>query len=168
MVNKMKKKIIILLISIIGIISGCDLNNTPTSKVEELLMNYQMLDNNISTSYTNLTNDETISDNLKLEYQDIIKKQFRNLSYEVKDEATDGNEATITVEITVLNYKDIITKINKNNYSIEEYHKIVISKLKEAKEKITYTINFRVTKDNDEWKVKTLTEEETQKLLGNY
>lgn len=164
----MKKKIInTALIMIVIFLTGCAINNNPTSKVEELLSKYQMLDKDISTSYTLLTTDTKISQDLKEEYQKLIKKQYQNLSYEIKEETIDGDTATITTQIKVIDYKSTIDKYLKTDYTNEDYHKKIIESLKNIKETITYTIDFTVTKDtNGNWKADELDTIQKEKLLG--
>lgn len=153
------KKIIILLILLLV---ACSLNNTPEAKVEELLSKYQLLNKNIEINYQDLINDNNLTkENIK-EIEKIIKKQYQNMTYEIKEEMVDGNSATVTSQIEVYNYKKII----ENNYLNKDYKK-TIKELKKTKEKITYTINFKLTKNkNEKWKLKELTDEEKNKLLG--
>ena len=138
-------------ILLILLLSACSLNNTPTSKIEELLGKYQSLNKEIIIN----TNDLAITGKEE-EIKKIIKTQYKNMTYEIKEEKIDGEKATVTVEIEVLNYKDII------NNSKED----ITKKLKNTKSKITYTIDFTLTKNKDKWKVDELTEEQKNKLLG--
>ena len=164
----MKKNILtIILLSII--LFGCSIANSPTSKTEELLSNYQRLDENIIISYTDLITDITIDEDLKNNYNDLIKDQYQNLSYEIKEEVVDGNTAVVTTSIDVLDYKKVINKYNKNDYPLNKYHELIIEDLKKAKTKVTYTIEFTLTKDNkNNWKMDNLSNEQKQKLLGIY
>ena len=164
----MKKKILLLLILTITIITGCELNNNPTSKIEELLGNYQRLDNEITINYTDLSNDTNLTKEQQERYNKLIKNQYQNLVYNIKEEQIDGDNSIITVEIKVKNYKDTINKFIKENYTTEEYHNQVLDALENTKEKVTYTIEFDVTKENKKWKVSNLTTEQQQKLLGIY
>lgn len=160
------KKIYLLIIPIIFLI-GCSIANTPTSIVEDYLSKYQMLDKNIDTNYNNITTDTNLSQNIKNRYKDAIKKQYRDLSYEVKDEEIDGNSATVTVQVKVKNYKKAFEQYNKNDYSLEDYHEQVLNTIEVTKEKTTYTIEFTLTKDNqDNWLLDTITDETKDKLLG--
>lgn len=164
----MKKKIYLFLATFIIFLTGCELSNNPNSKVEELLGNYQRLDNTINISYTDLITDINLTDNQKERYTKIIEEQYENMSYEIKNEEIDGEEAIITTQIEVKNYKDIINKYNINNYEQEEYHNLILDDLESTKEIVTYTIEFKVTKINDEWKLNELDQEQKQKLLGIY
>lgn len=159
----------IFLILIIIILTGCNLGNTPTSKVENLLTNYQMLDKNILVSYTDLTTDTIVDQNTINRYEKAIKTQYRNLSYEIKDEQIDGNQATVTLQIEVANYKKAINKYDKNKYELIEYHNLILKEIENTKEMITYTLEITLTKqDNNQWTINNITEENKNKLLGIY
>ena len=96
----MKKIILILLITIVTL-TGCELNNNPNSKVEELLGKYQMLDDSINVTSYPISKSTTLDNDTEEKYRKIIEKQYKNLSYELKDEETDGDTATVTAEIEV-------------------------------------------------------------------
>ena len=146
----MKKLLILLLL----LLMGCSLSNTPTSKIEELLNKYQSLNKEIEID-TNIINNNREYEN---EIKEIIKKQYKNMSYEIKDEEIDGKTATVVVEIEVYNYKDILDREVETNKIIKE--------LKETKNKITYTIEFKLFKEKDNWIIEELTDEQNNKLLG--
>lgn len=163
----MKKNILLILLIFTYILTGCQLNNTPTSKVEERLSQYQMLDKNISTSYTQITTDNNIDSNFQKDYQELIKKQYKNLSYEIKDEKIDGDTATVTAQIEVLDFKKAFEKYDQADYSTKEYHQKILASLQDVKDKITYTIDFEVTKDKKgNWHLTPLDSNETKKLIG--
>ena len=163
------KKIILLLCVCLFIITGCELNNNPTSKTEELLGNYQGLDKNITYNEQDLINEEVDNNEIKEQYIKIIKKQYRNLEYEIKEETIDGDRATITTEIEVVDYKKVLNQYINNTVKTDTIHKEIIKKLNNAKEKVTYTIDFTVTKDKKgNWEMDNLTKEQKEKLLGIY
>lgn len=165
----MKKRIMLILIVFITFLTGCDLNNNPNSKVEELLAKYQSLDESITINPSALVNGNTLSEDIKDEYRKIIENQYRNMTYEIKDTKEDGKTATVTTEISVTDFKSIQDKYNQTNYTVDEYNKLLLDDLKNAKDKITYTIDFELTKDDKgEWSVDDLNSEQTNKLLGIY
>lgn len=167
------KKIITLFIFLLLLV-GCSLSNSPTSKVEELLSKYQMLDSDIKSGINDILKEENLTDTQKDRYQKIIEKQYKNLSYQVKDERVDGDTAVITTEIEVLDFKKIINEVNteyqKNNtYTVEEYNDTKLEMLEKAKDKVTYTIDFEVKKDeNGNWKLSSLSNETIKKIQGMY
>lgn len=161
------KKIYLVIFSLLLIITGCSLSNNPNSRVEELLGKYQGLDDSIIISPNVLANANNLSSDLEKDYSNLIKKQYRNMSYEIKDTKEDGDKSVVTTEIEVLNYKKIIN--NMTGEVSNEYHKRLISKLKNTHDKVTYTIDFNLTKKgNGKWEVDALTNDMENKLLGIY
>lgn len=165
----MNKKYIIILLILTIIVTGCQLGNTPISKVEEQLSKYQMLDNSIEIDYHYLTNSFNIDNEYITSYEDLIKKQYKNLSYEIKEEVIDGEKATVTTRIEVKDYQKTIDKY-KDSLSNENYHEKILTELEKTNDKITYTIDFSLKKDKEgNWKVLSLSKEDKLKLLGiNY
>lgn len=177
----MKK--IITLLSIILLV-GCttlDISNTPTKKVEEFLNKYQILDEDILNELDNVIEEKTkLNNENKEEYRKIIKKQYKDMQYTIKENQIDGDEATVTAEIIVKDFTKIIN--NAENYKRENmsefyennvyndnlYKKYLIEKLKDAKDRVTYTLEFKVHKENKKWVLDTITEEIEDKILGIY
>lgn len=167
------KKIISMFIFLILLV-GCSLSNTPTSKVEELISKYQMLDSDIEAGIDGVLAEETLTEEQKERYRKLIERQYKNLSYEIKDEEIDGTVAEITVEIEVLDYKKGVNDTNnayqgRNDYTIEEYNNAKLEALENTKDKVTYTIEFEVIKDEDgNWKLSSLNNETIKKIQGMY
>ena len=162
------KKLFLVIFSFTMLV-GCTLGNTPTSRVEDMLTNYQMVTDNIDISYTYLTDDNNLNQDIRDDYEEAIRKQYKNLSYEVKEEVIDGDKAIVTIEVEVMNYKNAIDKYDKSSYEINKYHELVLEQIKNSKEMVTYTLDISLTKDNnDTWKLDNLTEENRDKLLGIY
>ena len=101
----MKKKLLIVLLAIF-LLFGCSMSNTPTSKVDELLMKYQKLDNDIKTGINDVINSENFTEDHAARYRELLNKQYKNLTYEVKNEIIDGDNSTVTVQIEVVDYKN--------------------------------------------------------------
>lgn len=107
----MKKKLIILFSLFVLLVTGCGNTNTPTGKVEEFLGRYQSMNSDVLTQLDNIiSNDTTMSDEQKKDYQALMEKQYQNLSYKVKEEDIDGDNATVLVEIEVYDYANSILK----------------------------------------------------------
>lgn len=151
---------------------GCALNNSPTSKVEELLNKYQMLDADIKSEIDSITDKENLTETQKDRYKKIIESQYKNLSYEIKDEKIDGDIATITVQIKVTDYKKVIKEVDEEfkdkEYTLEEYNNAKLDKLEKAKDTVVYTLELNVNKTGDEWKVDSLSNIDKKKLQGMY
>ena len=161
------KKIIINLILIL-FLTACNLNNTPNSKVEELLGKYQSIDNSIIITPNMLVNNNNLDEKTNKEITRIIEKQYKNMAYSIKETKEDGDTATVTTEIEVLNYKSVL---NDESLSMadNDYYNNLIKKLNNTTKKVTYTINFTLTKNNeDKWEVNDNNKEEENKLLDIY
>ncbi len=94
------------------LLAGCtNTMDTPTSKVEEFLGKYQRLDDDVTSQLDGvLADDKSMSDEQKEEYRAILEKQYQNLSYKIENEEIDGDNATVDVEIEVLDYATTIQK----------------------------------------------------------
>lgn len=174
-------KRILILLSII--LTGCtlDISNTPAQKVEEFLNKYQTLDKEVLKQL-----DDTIDKTTKLneenkdEYKEIIKKQYKNMQYTIKEITIDGDKAQVTTQIIVRDFTKIINQAEnykrKNMkefyedqiYNDNLYKKYLINKLKDAKDRITYTVEFKLHKENTKWVLDPITEEIEDKILGIY
>ena len=184
------KKITSIILLIIGSIllltnvKGCETNlmNTPTKRVETMLNNYITLNSDVLKDLDKtLLADTTMTVSQKNEYRDIIKKLYQNMSYEIKDETIDGDIATVEVEIEVYNYKKIIDDANtylqdnqkefltsENTIDVEKFNDYKLKELKQAKDKVTYTLNLTLKKVEDKWVLDDLTDTEISKLHGMY
>lgn len=168
----MKK--IILVLTFLLLLVGCSLSNSPTSKVEDLLTKYQTLDKDIEEGINNVVGEETLTSNQAERYRNLIEKQYKNLTYEVKEERYDGDASTITVEIEVLDYKKAINEVStsylqRDDYTVEEYNNAKLDALEAVKDKVLYTIDFEVNKDsNGNWRLASLDNETIKKILGMY
>lgn len=192
----MKKRLIILL-SLFGLlVSGCGNTNTPTSKVEEFLGKYQSMDSEVLTQLDNIiSNDTSMSDTQKKDYQSLMEKQYQNLSYKIKDEKIDGDEAEVLVEIEVFDYANSILESKEyynehrdefksddsfNEDQKDESGEVVggeidniaafidykIKQLKDVTDKAKYEITFHLTKEDGEWVVEDISGEDRQKIHG--
>lgn len=176
---KKKLRIFSLALLVIGLF-GCSMGNTPTAKVEGLLNKYQnkaaVIVNELDDYLKTLTIDEGNYDS----YKNVYLKQYADLTYEIKDEKIDGDNATVTAQIDVYDYykveKDVNSYIAANptefaengTYSAIKGLKYKIDKLNSAKDRVTYTVTFKLTKVEDKWTVDTLSNEDLEKIHGTY
>lgn len=176
------KKLIYVIICLF-LLSGCaNISNTPTKQVESFFYKYQTLDSQVLNDLNNvIDNDKRFDETTGKEYQEIIKKQYRNMTYKIKDETIDGDKAVVTVEIIVLdlgkiiketeNYKNNHIEEFKNedgNYDEGKYINYLIPRLKGAKEKVRYTFDINLTKIDKKWKIDGIDSETEDKILGVY
>lgn len=176
------KKLIMLCVGIM-LLCGCDdINNTPTKQVESLFNKYQTLDEEVLDDLDRIISEETLFDTTaREEYRKLIKEQYRNLSYEIKDEIVDGDTANVTAQITVTDYSKSLAEAEKyknthlsefldenGTYQSIRYSNYVIEQLKNAKEKVKYTVEINLTKIDNKWKIKGIDEDTENKILGIY
>lgn len=176
----MKSKILLLFgLLLLGV--GCTLGNTPKSKVTELLKRYNNHSEGIKIELGDYLDALDLDEDSLEGYREVYLRQYSDLEYEIKDEHIDGDTAIVTVEIKVYDYygaeNDINDYIGMNQ---EEFYgddgeydpdlalKHRIDELGKASEKVTYTIDFTLTKINNNWTVDTLTNEQLEKIHGTY
>ena len=122
------KIVIYITFSLLFVVGCSSTMNTPTSKVESFLGKYQSLDEDVLTQLEQvISDDDTMDKDQKEKYRSLMEKQYQNLSYKIENEDINGDNATVDVEIEVLNYA---TTINKTKEYYEE-HKDEIEKEEE-------------------------------------
>lgn len=175
------KKIFLLAI-LLFFITGCDLlMNSPTKKVEKFLDSYKTLDSVVMSQLdSTLQSNNKLTNEQKLEYKNIMKKQYQNLSYEIKDETIDGNTAKVEVQIEVFDYnkaieasKEYLYKhqsefISNGNLDEKKYKDYEINQMKNINDRIKYTLNLTLAKKDGNWVLDDITEIERQKIHGLY
>ena len=175
------KKILLLLVSLI-LVTGCnDMMNTPTRRVEEYLGKYQILDSTVLTELDNVVDNSDYSEDYKEEYKELMIKQYQNLSYKIKNEQTDGDNATVIVELEVFDYNNALKEAedyideHSNEFesddketSQEKIDHYKINAMKEVTDKASYTINFSLIKDNKKWVLEKINDSDLEKIHGLY
>ena len=103
-----------------------------------------------------------------------------DIANNIKDEMIDGDTATVTTQIEVYDYykidndatkyvSDNPDKFSTNNvYDSKKVLEYKIDKLTNAKDRVTYTVVFNLTKVDNEWKVDNLSNEDLEKIHGIY
>jgi hypothetical protein len=180
--KKLRKVLFIFVI--LFLVVGCgNMMNTPTKKVEEFLSKYQTMSEDVLSQLDTVIKDAgNFTDNQKEEYRELMKKQYQNLSYKIKDETEDGDNATIEVEIEVYDYgkaikeaeaylttnRDEFLDEDKKEVDAEKFLDYKIIQIKDIKDKVKYTINFTLTKVDDKWQLDDISDVDRQKLHGIY
>ena len=178
------KKALGLLILPLLLITGCgtDMASTPTKEVEKFLSSYQTLEQKVLDDLDDVVKEEELFNTEEREkYRDLMKKHYQDLTYEIKDERVDGDEATVTAEVTVTDYSKIMRDAEKyRDEHKEEFQdengedsdvKFIdyrLEKMKEAKEKVKYTIDFHVHKEDGKWQLEDLSDTDFDKIHGIY
>ena len=145
--------------------------NTPTSIVEDLFNKYQRLDADIASGIEVVLNEQNLTPEHRDRYRKLLENQYKNLSYEIKDETIDGNNATIIAVVEVVDYKQTINDLTFDStmYTKESFDEEKLNRLESANNKVTYTIDLSLTKNEDgKWKLNALTNEQIKKIQGMY
>ena len=177
----MKKILSIFSICLLLLITtACSLGSTPTSAVESLLAKYNNQDEEIVVELDDYVNDSELTDEQNNKYKSVYLRQFKDMKYEIKEEKIDGDDATVTVQITVYDYYTVNKKVadylqqNPDEFKTDgEYDESLFTdyKLKELEkvnETVDYTIEFTLSKIDNEWQINDLTTEQLEKIHGVY
>jgi len=166
----MKKKVFLFVV-LTFLLVGCSMSNTPTAKVEELFTKYQKIDSDIDSGIDAVLEEQNLTEEHRIRYRKLLENQYKNLSYEIKDEAIDGENAIVTVEIEVLDYQNALNDLtfDSSMYTKETYDEEKLNRLENVKDKVTYTIEFTLAQDDEGvWKLNALTNEQVKKIQGMY
>lgn len=182
----MKKIMCITILLSSFLFAGCEfgekLVNTPTKQVEIFLNKYQTLDKDVLDDLDKvISEEEKFNGEQREQYREIMKDSYQKLAYQIKDTKEDGDKATVTAEIEVVNYGKILSAAQvylddhpeefqdaEGKYDESKFMDYRLKKMKEQKEKVKYTIDFSLTKEKEEWKLNELSETDEQKIQGVY
>ncbi len=172
-------------------------SDSPKEKVKAFLDKYKNQDSEVLSDLDETISSEYTGE-YKDRYKTLMVNQYKNMDYKITDEVIDGNTAIVTADITVYDYSsalenadDYLTKHESEFYrnssdetSKEESseNKITDNKeidndkfleyklglLEKVSDKKTYTIDFSLTKENDTWKLDSLTDTDIEKIHGIY
>lgn len=173
------KKILIILVLLLTL-TGCG-GNTAKSAVESHLQKYRNLDSEVLVDLEAFVDKENLSNSQSEKYRDVLKKQYKDLSYKIVEEEYDDDVSYVTVKITVYDlYKaqndaSIYLTNNpdefyndNNEYDVNKYIDYKLDKMKDITEKVEYTVVFTVTKENDKYVIEQPTEHDLEKIHGIY
>jgi len=178
------KRRVVFIIAILFLLVGCGKTmDSPTKKVEAFLSKYQTKDEEVINQFdTGLLDEEELTDKQKEKYKEIMLNQYEDLTYEIKEEKVDGNEAVVEVEIEVYDYSRALTDAynyldeNKDEFYVDNVLDIVsfvnykLDQLFNYKDRTTYTIEFNLERESNdsEWKINELSEIDLKKIHGIY
>jgi len=172
----------ILVVSMMLLLVGCSLNNTPSRRVSDFLKKYQTLDDNVVENLELITEGvaELKTTKNKEKYMKIMKTQYSDLKYTVKDEKIEGDEAVVTVDISVYDYYKIQRDANEyleghrdefmsdDVYDEDKFLDYKLDKMVDASDRVEYTIDIKLIKENDKWEVMEFDKDTLEKIHGTY
>ena len=178
------RKIVILFFCIMVV--GCqivkDLNNSPIKRTEEFFNKYQTLDKDVMDDlYNVISNEKMFNEEQRERYEKLMSNHYKNLVYDIKEDKIDGNNAIVTVEITVRDYSKVLNEANlmitnndedfydeNNVFNQVKYVDYLLDKLEEVNEKVKYTLDITLTQKDKMWTVDSMTETNEKKINGAY
>lgn len=176
----MKKLLAMVVVCLTLVGCGC-MEEKAEDAVSDYLNQYKNLSDTITTDLATLTDDEDLNDDQKEVYNEVLKKQYQDLTYEIVNAEYDGDTAVVTTKITVYDlYKaqsdasiylsENLDKFNDDNgiYDNEKYLDYKLKQMKDMTETVEYTIDFNVKKVDDKWTVEQPSTTDLEKIHGIY
>lgn len=176
----MKK--IITFFCVLAFLGGCNnLLNSPTKRVEEFFNKYQTLDDSLLNNLDYSLESNNLNEEEKNIYRDIMKRQYKDLTYKIKDEEIDGNNAIVKVEIEVYDYNIANVKAldyfknnqdyfldNNNEVDMIKYVDYKLELMKDIKDRVKYTLEINVRKKDKTWIMDNISHDDILKIHGVY
>ena len=178
----MKRFIYVILILCWGFfLTGCMGNKTAQEAVSDYLEMYVTLDSKVIDQLNEFVDNEDLTEEQKVVYKDILRKQYSTMTYTILDETYDGETAYVKTKIQVRDLykvqKESLNYFNnhKNEFNDENgvYDKSLfldykLGEMKNADEMNSYEIEFKVVKDGSNYEVTQLSNEDLEKIHGIY
>ncbi len=178
----MKK--ILIVFALLFLTFGCSLNlmdSSPKESVREFLDKYNNNDSDILDELDTFVEGYDFTDSQKDTYKEILKKQYKDLKYDIQDEKIDGNTATVTAKITVYDFykaeqnadlymQDSSDEFTDENKELDEskFNDYKLEQMKNTSDTIDYDITFNLTKKDNKWIVDQLSTSDLEKIHGVY
>ncbi len=160
---------------------GCSLTNTPTKKTEELFKKYQTLDSAVISDLELTTEGASLTtEKQKENYMKAMKMQYSDLKYEVLEEELNGDEATVSVKISVYDFYKVQKDANDylkdnqdefltdNVYDSAKFMEYKLKNMMDASDRVEYTIKVDLVKEDDEWVPQAFDKTTLEKIHGTY
>lgn len=161
----MKKCVVVVLCCIL--LCGCTKIHAKDAVIS-YLEKYRNFTTEIEQSLIDTLDEEKFTKEQREQYILLMKKQFVNLTYKIKEEIYNGDKATIFVDITVYDYHHSIREALKENSAEENYINLQLEKMSKEKKKTTYTIAMKTRYERNSWIVEQPDEDTIKKIQGTY
>lgn len=175
------KKVYYIVLSFIFLfmLSGCG-TNTPKAKTEEYLSRYTSLSDEVKVDIDTAVNSSGLSVSNQEQYKKVLERQYKNIKYEVKDESIDGDEAIVTVKLTVYDlYKSDKSSLeylgtNPAEFYVDNvlnqdlYDEYRVKNMLSMTDTVDYEVNFYLTKKNGTWVLENPDNTTLEKIHGLY
>ena len=160
------KKYLVFFLCILCLV-GCT-NKSSKEAVIEYLEKYRNFTAEIEESLMKDLESVNWTKEQKEKYILLMKKQFVNLKYKIKEEIYNGEEATVLVDITVYNYHNSKREALKEQDESQNYIDKVLEKMNNETHTIKYTLVFKTNYKEGVWVLEQPSEETLKKIEGIY
>lgn len=173
------KKIIIFISCIFLVGCSCS-NDLAADAAEEYLNAYQSLKDNVLADMDELVKSENLNAEQSENYKKVLKRQYSDMMYTIENESYNGDNAKVTVKITVYDLykgskeaKEYLNShreefITDGEYDVDKYIDYRLEKLNNINETVTYNIVFNCIKKDSKWQVEQPNNETLEKIHGIY
>lgn len=172
-------KFLVILFALI-ILTGCFASMSPSEKVENMMNRYIKNDQEIINELDETLREQKLNKAQIARYKEIIKDEYANIKYDIKDEKIDGDEAKVELQIEV---KDLYKASKKAGdylldhteefytdatYDESKFKDYKLKMMEESTDKINYTIYIDLTNEDGIWTIHELDQETLEKIHGIY
>jgi hypothetical protein len=161
---------------------GCGEEMTPRQAVRDYMESYVTLDDSVIDQLNKYVDgNEELTNEHKVTYKEILRKQYSSLTYSILNERIEDNVAYVEVEINVKDlykirketneyYANNKNEFNDNNgvYDVSKFITFQLDKMKAATETVKYKLELKVVKSDDDWDVAQLSNSDLEKIHGIY
>ncbi len=175
------KKLIVLLTTLLLVV-GCSCSRDKASDaLKEYFAKYNNHHGEVIGELDDLVVSLNLSDAESERYKEIMKKQYKDLTYEIVEEKYNGEEAIVTAKISVYDlykaqkeaeeYRNTHQQEFLNEEKNPDISKFLAYKLEQMKKtdtRVEYTIDFQVVKKEGSWNLSTISTENLEKIHGIY
>ena len=168
------------LIMILFLLTGCG-NSSARCEVEKYLKKYKNLNSEVLVDLERVIEKEDLNNEQTKKYRNILKKQYKDLGYEIVSEEYDGDICYVVVNISVYDLytvqKDAYLYLENHHdefndengeYDINKFVDYKLDKMQDATNRIEYKIVFTVKRENNEYVVEQPLENDLKKIHGIY
>ncbi len=163
-----------ILVVLLFLLSACTKTDA-SFEVIKYLNKFKNHDEEVISSLHKLAIFEEISLEEQNLYELVMKRQYTDLEYKIKEEHYNGDEAYIGVDISVYDYEEsknrAMTIIKNEPQKYDTKEKILnleLQEMEKEEKRIFYTIDFEVAYEKGKWKLKAPSKEILEKIHGIY
>ena len=136
-------------------------------EVESYLNKFKNHDEEVIASLDELLVNTDLDSEDKELYKLVMKRQYTDLKYQIKEERYNGDEAYITVLIEVYDYVKSKNDALKEIGNRDEIN-LVLKKMDEEDKRVEYTLDFKVNYQDDKWVLEKPDKVVLEKIHGIY